>query len=116
MLFSALAGRWGSIDRQEASCAVNPHSLEFSDDRTSMYMHFASPIKTFDGTMRSEAHYRVLQVTGNALRMEVDGETRRQTDGTPVAWDLRLTSDSTYCWHRADWPYRSCTEKTKKCD
>ncbi len=80
-----------------------------------MVLRHDAPFIAFDGKKRNEGRYRVLHSEGNTVRMELEGETRRQRDGRPVVWDLRLLSDSAYCWRRTDKPHRSCSERIVRC-
>jgi hypothetical protein len=114
--FTALSGTWGWTKDHTRSCARNPHTLTFSADRHFMILRHRAPIKSFDGSSRSEAYYRVLQSTPRSVTLGLEGETRHQRDGRPVLWELRLLSDSAYCWRRTDKSEHSCSAPIVRCE
>ena len=114
--YSALSGQWGWTSDRARSCARNPHTLAFSADRRFLILRHRAPIDTFDGGKRSEAYYRVLQSSADSLTLSLEGETRRQRDGRSVVWEMRLLSDSAYCWHRTDKSDRSCSAPIVRCE
>ena len=81
-----------------------------------MILRHRAPIKAFDGGKRSEAYYRVLQSSADSLTLSLEGQTRRQRDGRTVVWEMRLLSDSAYCWHRTDKSDRSCSAPIVRCE
>ena len=111
----ALAGTWGWTKDEARSCKVNPHTLAFSADRRFLILRHRAPIETYDGSSRIEAYYRVLQIGKNSATLLLEGETRRQRDGRPVSWELRLLSDTAYCWHRTDKSTRECSPPVVRC-
>jgi hypothetical protein len=115
-VYSALSGQWGWTSDHARSCARNPHTLAFSADRHFMILRHRAPIKAFDGNERSEAYYRVLQSSSHTITLGLEGETRLQRDGRPVLWELRLLSESAYCWHRTDKSERSCSPPIVRCE
>jgi hypothetical protein len=111
----ALAGTWGWTKDRARSCTVNPHTLAFSADRRFLILRHRAPIETHDGSARIEAYYRVLQIGKNSVTLLLEGETRRQRDGRPISWELRLLSDTAYCWHRTDKSTRECSPPVVRC-
>jgi hypothetical protein len=111
----ALAGTWGWTQDDARSCTVNPHTLAFSADRRFLILRHRKPIESYDGGRRIEAYYRVLQIGRNSATLLLEGETRRQRDGRPVSWELRLLSDTAYCWHRTDGSGSECSPPVVRC-
>lgn len=111
----ALSGTWGWTKDDTRSCAVNPHTLAFSADRRFLVLRHRAPVKTYDGSQRIEAYYRVLQTNRNAVTVLLEGETRQQRDGRPVSFELRFLSDTAYCWHRTDKSARQCSAPVVRC-
>jgi hypothetical protein len=115
-VYSALSGQWGWTSDRARSCGRNPHALAFSADRHFMILRHRAPIKAFDGSQRSEAYYRVLQSSADSITMALEGETRHGRDGRTVVWELRLLSESAYCWRRTDKSERSCSAPIVRCE
>jgi hypothetical protein len=111
----ALAGTWGWTKDPARSCKANPHTLAFSADRHFLILRHRAPIETYDGSSRIEAYYRVLQIHKNSVTLLLEGETRRQRDGRPISFELRLLSDTAYCWHRTDKSSRECSPPVVRC-
>ena len=114
-LVPALAGTWGWTQDRARSCETNPHTLSFSADRQFLIVRYRTPIKSYDKSARIEAYYRVLQINKRSVTLLLEGETRRQRDGRPVSFELRLLSDSAYCWHRSDKSERECSPPVVRC-
>ena len=110
-----VAGTWGWTKDAKRSCKVNPHTLAFSADRRFLIVRHRKPIESYDGSPRIEAYYRVLQIGKNSVTLLLEGETRRQRDGRPISFELRLLSDTAYCWHRSDKSARACGPPVVRC-
>ena len=111
----ALAGTWGWTQDHKRSCETNPHTLAFSADRHFLILRYRTPIKSYDKSARVEAYYRVLQIDESSVTLLLEGETRRQRDGRPISFELRLLSDTAYCWHRSDKSQRECSPPIVRC-
>lgn len=112
-IFEVVEGRWGlaGVD----NCDDNAQSFSFSKDKKSMIVAYRRPIDSRIGQSQF-FEYKVLGTAGNAIRMQLMGENQRTEDGETVLWDLVLTSEDSFCWHRADWPVGTCAAAEHRCD
>ena len=49
------------------------------------------------------------------LRAFIEGETRVNTRGDVVMWDIKIINDNEFCWQRSDWQSGECTRSLLKC-
>jgi hypothetical protein len=109
-----LPGTWGWTIANGFGCDENPHDIEFSADRKSMFYSVQDPVESPTGEIVKTIQYHILD-TSPHLRMRIEGETRTTPAGDPVVWDLILISPDRYCWHRTDWPVGACTANIERC-
>lgn len=49
------------------------------------------------------------------IRVQYDGERRKDANGRPVAWELFMPDRDTFYWHRIDWPLGATTAPVRRC-
>lgn len=113
-IMDVVAGRWDWEDAK-AFCTENPHTISFSEDRTTMHIVFDKSWTDERGETHKEAVYDLEGMSGRQIRGAMRGEVRRTEDGSLVVWDLTLTGPDTYAWHRTDWPYGALTKAVRRC-
>ena len=67
------------------------------------------------GVDSTVTEYAIQRFTGSSIRGAIQGETRLTEAGKPVVWDLVLTSEDSYQWHRTDWLPCQRTGTIKRC-
>ncbi len=112
--FEVTRGAW-DWSTDDSLCLRNPHSIRFSRDRRLMYIAFRVPWTDSTGAPHRVATYEVLASSSSHIRGAIRGETRTTDTGVPVVWDLVLTSDSSYAWHRTDWAEGAQTAEVLRC-
>jgi hypothetical protein len=71
---------------------------------------------TADGrTSQDEFTYKVLERRSTGLHVALVGETRSDSSGQLVTWELRQSDRNNYCWWRSDWPADFCTVPRIRC-
>lgn len=100
-------GSWGWVEGKN-TCATNPHSINFSDDRSTMYYSWRHTYP--------DATYQVLYWGEDSVTSIIRGEERLTENGDKVVWQLNLIDDNTYCWRRTDWPSHACTKSILRCE
>ena len=114
-IFDDLSGRFGSTFNAH-TCAANPHSVRFDDDRRQAHFIWDHPITDFRGQERLEGTYEVLRHDADTITMQIAGETRLTDDGAPAVWIMRrVAALDGYCWGRTDWPAGRCVNVTIRC-
>ena len=110
-IFETVSGVWG-WQTQELGCATNPETIRFTDDHSQMLL---GHIRPDSNGIQHVTRYDVLGVTASRVRVRIVGETRTMEGGTPVVWELVLTSRDSYRWHRVDMPSRVMTKDIERC-
>ena len=114
-VFSVATGTWDwTTANADSFCIVSRHRIEFSADQRVMTIVSAIPWTTA-GVPESVAVYDISAHSNHHVRGQIRGETRLTDAGKPVVWDLELTSDSSYTWHRADWASFNHTAQIRRC-
>ena len=114
-VFSVASGTWDwTTAKADSFCVVSRHRIEFSADHRVMTIVSAIPW-TNAGVPESVAVYDISAHSDHHVRGQIRGETRLTAAGKPVVWDLELTSDSSYNWHRADWASFNRTATIRRC-
>lgn len=107
---ATVAGRW-TWDSDTAGCQ-QPHTIAFAEDGKVM------TITSGDiGATDAVTTYDILSASRSTIRGAIRGEKRMTDKGTPVVWDLVLTSPDDYRWKRTDWsatPW-SYTGRIRRC-
>jgi hypothetical protein len=116
-VLDVIRGTWGWTVPEDLSCTENPHTIQVSADGTEMTLSHARPHEDFTGKISSEpAHYDVVHVGADRIRMNLRGEQRTTPTGELVVWDLMMLSSNEYCWRRTDWQATGCTRSIVRCD
>lgn len=110
-IFDVVSGVWG-WPVKDLGCSTNPHTIRFTADRSQMLIGHILPDSS--GAQRV-TRYDILDVGPSRLRARIIGETRMTESGTPVVWDLVLTSHDSYRWHRTDMANWMMTADIKRC-
>ena len=108
-LFNVVAGTWGWMEGSE-TCASKPHTLSFSPDGKSMFYRYPQA-----DSASEDLRYEVRGHGKNSLRVFLVGETRTDSKGALVEWDLILLSNDQYVWRRSDWPTDGSTRPIERC-
>ena len=113
----AFRGLYGSAADPAASCAANPHRLDFTQGgRLHAVLDWTMPWIGPDGREVTHRRFDVWSAEGGVLVLEEDGAAERLEDGTLPTWRLRLTeAPKGYCWGRADWPSVRCENQQLLC-
>ncbi len=109
-VFARVTGTW-RWDNRPKDCQDDPHTISFTPDHSQMILSYRP---TKEDTLR-EYTYDIVATGPQVIRGRIRDETRRDSTGALVVWDLVLLNDSTYCWHRADWPTDGCTRSNVRC-
>ena len=112
--FEVAAGAW-DWSTADSVCLGNPHTITFTPDRKRMFIAFRTPWTDSTGASHRVSTYDVLASSSSHIRGAIRGETRMTDEGVPVVWDLVLTSDSSYAWHRTDWEPGAQTAEVVRC-
>jgi hypothetical protein len=110
-VFDVVAGTWGWVEGTR-TCTSDPHMLSFSPDRTSMFYRYP---QAADSAGARDVRYEVRGHGRDFIRMFMVGETRTDSTGALVEWDLVLVSDDLYVWRRSDWPKGASTRPIERC-
>lgn len=111
--FSGIAGTWGE---DAADCQSNPHTISFSPKGDVMNLRYLEG-GTADGeSMHEQFSYRVLGTISTGLHLALDGESRKDSSGNTVTWELRQIDKDSYCWWRSDWTAEECTVPRIRCE
>ena len=113
-IYAVAAGTWDWAGA-DAFCQRNPHTISFSADRKVMTYRQSEAWTDGAGVSHQEAEYDLQEVSRRHLRGRIRGELRRTDAGEPVVWDLVLTSDDSYRWHRTDWPFWAYSDDVRRC-
>jgi hypothetical protein len=113
-VFSVAAGTWDWAGA-DSFCVADPHRIWFSPDHSIMYLADRRPWKDSAGTEHRVTEYAIQMHTPSTIRGAIRGETRLTDSGVPVVWDLVLTSEGSYRWHRTDWPRTGMTKQVLRC-
>ena len=109
-----LTGHW-EWRTDESNCANNPLHLSFENSQQEMLLTYPNPIKGFDEKPLRKARYKVISIGTNRVTVKLEGETRVDSEGSAVTWDLVLLNRNEYCWYRHDWPVEHCTKSIYRC-
>lgn len=113
-VFEVVTGLWDAEDA-DSFCVAMPHAVTFSPDRKWMMIGRDRPWTLANGEEVDFYYYAVLSWTASSVRGRAQTESATTSMGTPVEWDLILTSESTYVWHRSDWPPWQRTNANYRC-
>ncbi len=109
---NGLSGTWGE---DPEDCQSNPHTISFSPQGDVMHVRYPEG-GTADGkSLQEHFAYRVLGRSSSALQLTLIGESRTDSSGQPVTWELRQPDKDRYCWWRSDWPANGCTVPRIRC-
>jgi hypothetical protein len=113
-IFDVVAGKWDWRGAEE-HCIKDPHWVGFSADHKVMILTYKESWTDSLGAEHRSAEYDIQVVTTHHIRGLIRGETRLTEKGTPVVWDLVLTSPNSYRWHRTDWADGEYTKVVDRC-
>ena len=114
-IFDVAKGTWDWDDADEF-CVDNPHTIEFSSDSSVMIISREQPWLDTEGVEHRVAEYDIWEHSADRIRGRIRGETRLTESGEPVVWDLVLTSQDSYHWHRTDWAPSNFTKTVRRCE
>lgn len=112
-IFSQLTGNW---DTEDASTCESFRAISFSDDHKVMISTYSEIGYATETDAREQFIYDVLEVGESELRLELEEESRLDSEGNPVVWILRLVDENTFCWGRDDWRPGGCTPPRIRCE
>jgi len=113
-IFTIAAGRW-SWDGAPGGCDTVFHRILFSAGDAVMYVVHTPATPDSSGQIHDTTTYDIQESTRSHIRGRIRGETRLTDDGKPVMWDLVLTGEHSYAWHRTDWPATGLTKGISRC-
>lgn len=111
--FETASGVWDWPS--DSSCTGNPQRIEFSPDRSQMFLTSRRPWDEESGDTGRTTVYDLSDRSTSHVRGTIQGESRTTDSGAVVVWDLVLTSDSTFGWHRTDWEEGALTAELTRC-
>ncbi|HET7553399.1 MAG TPA: hypothetical protein VFK04_19045 [Gemmatimonadaceae bacterium] len=115
-IFTVASGTWAwSTAPADSFCVTRRHTVAFSPDRSIMTITQGEPWTDSAGVVHQVAVYDIMEHSRHHVRGQIRGESRLTANGTPVVWDLVLSSADSYHWHRADWPSFSYTASIQRC-
>jgi hypothetical protein len=97
------------------NCNDNPHNFIFNLKENKMTIKWEKPIEGFNKKEITFSDYKILSTWRSGIRAKVINEVRVDKNGNLVEWDLIIKNDSTYYWHRKDWPNGTKTKNNIKC-
>ena len=109
---SEVAGTWGE---SPADCQENPHTISFSPHGDTMDVRYPQGGTADDKSLQERFSYQVLGRSSSGLQLALVGESRTDSSGQKVTWELRQTDKNQYCWWRSDWPENECTTARIRC-
>jgi hypothetical protein len=114
-LLTSLEGTW-EWRKEDSTCQDNSHTLKFDDVKKSLIIKNKKETMSYDGKGYEVAEYKILKINSNSVSLALKSETRVDSSGSPVTWDLKLISTNEYCWRRSDWPDSACTPLNYRCN
>ena len=115
-IYAVTAGTWDwTTAPADSFCVARRHTVAFSPDRRVMTITQSEPWEDSTGTVHQVSVYDLSESSRHHVRGQIRGETRLTDAGTPVVWDLVLTSADAYHWRRTDWPSFSYTASIRRC-
>ena len=103
-----LAGWWdeGTQDEMGGMCGENRnlHRHVIADDGKSVTWEFERPMKTIDGKEAQSYTYQILESSGVALTLLLNGETRTNPKGEALVWELVVVDSGLFRWRATDFP------------
>lgn len=114
-VFEHLVGTWDVADRR-GRCGANPHTISFTSDNGFMILSYRYPVDGQLGHVLA-ARYEVLAYANHTVRVRLvdPAETRTDSDGNFVTWDLGLVHPTKYVWQRTDWKKGAFTDERIRC-
>lgn len=111
---TVVAGRWDWA-HHGSLCVDSTHSISFDQNGRVMRITQQNAWVDSTGRDRTTAVYDIVSITQSRIRGQIRGEERLTKEGTPVVWDLVLSSEDEYRWHRTDWPWWGFTNTIVRC-
>jgi hypothetical protein len=113
-VFDTAPGLYGDPSDPAASCAVNPHKLEFLANPAHALLTWTKPVPDETGRVRSQERYDILGSSDGSLTLRLERDVRRTDDGSYPIWIMRMTENG-YCWGREDWTLIRCERPQVRC-
>jgi len=111
-LESGITGAWGE---DPEDCETNPHTISFSPEGDLMHLAYRNA-GTVDGrSLQVRFSYQVLGKSPSGLHVALIGESRKESSGRAVTWELKQSGRDSYCWRRSDWTANECTVSRMRC-
>jgi hypothetical protein len=107
-------GTWGYTEGPR-SCQNNPQTTTLSPDRTTVKLEFRKAEINAAGKPQKSEVYKILDARARLLHTVVEGEPRKDKNGQPLMYDFLFASESSFCFHRSDWPKGQCTKMLVRC-
>ena len=109
------AGTWGNESFAERRCADNPHVVQvIAADR--LRFGWQQPIDSHLNGAVSQTFATILSRDVTGLQLRLDNETRFDSDGSPLVFDLYLSADGLeYCLTPRSWQRRLCPRPYRRC-
>lgn len=111
-VLTEIQGTWGWAEG-EFTCETNPHTIGLSED--GRWLTFTYPHPIVEETGRKESVYEVLGHGEHVIQLFLTSETRRDSSGALVEWDLIMLSPDEYVWRQSDWPEDMSTRVLERC-
>lgn len=111
-VLTEIQGTWGWAEG-EFTCETNPHTIRLSEDARLLTFTYPHPI--VEETGQKESVYEVLGHEDHVIRLFLRSETRRDSSGALVEWDLIMLSPDEYVWRQSDWPEDMSTRLLERC-
>lgn len=112
-VFEKFEGVWSYNDKDKPfDCSEDPHTITFNLDKQEAYFNWIESKEL----PSEKTTYSILKHTNKVIRMQMHGETRKDSEGHLVIWDLLKVSNNKYTWHRKDWPSGGSTGYFFKCN
>lgn len=111
-LESGITGTWGE---DPADCQANPHTISFSPKGDLMRLSYREGGTSDGKSLQEQFSYQVLGRSPTGLQVALIGESRKDSSGRAVTWELRQSGRDNYCWWRSDWTASECTVSRMRC-
>lgn len=100
-----LAGVWADSVNTDFACAMkNQHfRYEFSKDKKRFLVKFDKEIDSGATGKISQIQASILNATSRTITFRYDGESRSNSFGKPIEWQLAMVAPGIYRWHATDW-------------
>lgn len=103
---TVLDGSWDQGSDFASLCGADraQHTMQFSDDGKNLVVKFDKPHKIYDGSTVTSVTYQVLATSDVSLTLALEGDSRHDTQGSPIVWELVVVGSGLFRWRATSYP------------